>query len=324
VAEPRVTLVMSNGLSRRVGVNGLLIGRHRDCDIVISSPTVSRRHALVRVTRDGAELLPLGRVPIEVNGKAADRARELAHGDTIALPGLTLMVEIAAPRSEVTTFRLEHRRGARLAISHSPFAIGGGEMNDLIIKRWPERALRFHVAGRELYVEVLIGKATVNGIEIAAESVEPLAIGDTLVYRKETFVVARPDGGDDTTVGEAFELPSRISIHTLPRGGRVEFVMPDVSRSVILAERRLDLVIALLRPPPGYKPGDFIPDEIVCPIVWPREPVISRQEINMLISRCRRDLVQAGLAGTRLLERAPGGGGTRLALAPGAEVVFVE
>jgi hypothetical protein len=49
---------------------------------------------------------------------------------------------------------------------------------------------------------------------------------------------------------------------------------------------------------------------------------VSRPEINMLISRCRRDLVEAGLAGPRLIERAPGGGGTRLALAPGAEVVM--
>lgn len=316
-------LVMSNGLSRRVGAKGLLIGRHRDCDIVISAPTVSRRHALIRMTREGAELLPLGRVPIEVNGKAAERARELAHGDTIALSGLTLTVEIVAPRSKEPTFRLEHR-GARLAISHSPFAIGGGELNDLIIKRWPERALCFHIAGRELYVEVVAGKATLDGVEIATETVEPLAIGDELVYRKERFVVARPDDGEDTTVGETTELPLRVSIQMLPRGGRVAFEMPDGPRSVFLSERRLDLVIALLRPPAGHTPGDFIPDEIVSAVVWPRDPVASRQEINMLISRCRRDLVQAGLAGARLIERAPGGGGTRLALAPGGVVVFVD
>ena len=44
----------------------------------------------------------------------------------------------------------------------------------------------------------------------------------------------------------------------------------------------------------------------------------------MLISRCRRALVEAGLSGPRLIERAPGGGGTRFALAPGAEVVVVR
>jgi hypothetical protein len=48
---------------------------------------------------------------------------------------------------------------------------------------------------------------------------------------------------------------------------------------------------------------------------------VTRPEINTLISRCRRDLVEAGLAGPRLLERTPGGGATRIRLAPDAEVV---
>jgi hypothetical protein len=237
---------------------------------------------------------------------------------------MTLTVEIVAPRAKASTFRIEHRRGARLAIAHSPFTVGAGEDNDLIIKRWPERALCFHIAGGELYVEVLAGKATLNGAELATETAEPLAIGDELVYRKETFVVERPDGDDETTIGEAAELPARVTIEMLPRGGRVVFELAEGPRSVLLSERRLDLVVALLRPPSGHKPGDFIPDEVVSAVVWPRDPEVSRQEINMLISRCRRDLVQAGLAGARLLERAPGGGGTRLALAPGAGVVFVD
>jgi len=82
--------------------------------------------------------------------------------------------------------------------------------------------------------------------------------------------------------------------------------------------------VSLLRPPPGSRAGDFISDDVVRSIVWPRNEAITRPEINMLISRCRRDLIQAGLSGSRLLERAPGGGGTRLALAPNAEVVFAD
>ena len=45
-----------------------------------------------------------------------------------------------------------------------------------------------------------------------------------------------------------------------------------------------------------------------------------RQEINVLLTRCRQDLVAAGIAPTKLLERAPGGRATRIALAPGAEI----
>ena len=106
-----------------------------------------------------------------------------------------------------------------------------------------------------------------------------------------------------------------------PRGGRVVLSTAEGERAVFLADKRLDLVIALLRPPAGFQPGDFIPDDVVRPIVWPRNPGVTRPEINVLIGRCRRDLVEAGLAGARLLQRAPGGGGTRFALAPGAVVV---
>jgi hypothetical protein len=92
---------------------------------------------------------------------------------------------------------------------------------------------------------------------------------------------------------------------------------------VYLADRRLDLVMALLKPPSDYAPGDFIPDDVLRPLVWPGNPNVIRSEINVHITRCRRDLLAAGLAGPRLLQRSPGGGGTRLALAVGCEVVFL-
>ena len=79
-------------------------------------------------------------------------------------------------------------------------------------------------------------------------------------------------------------------------------------------------MMALLRPPAGHAAGEFIPDDVVRAVVWPRNPAVSRPEINTLISRCRRDLVQAGLAGPRLLERAPNGGATRFNLAPRAVI----
>ena len=43
-------LDVRGGPSRRVGPGGVLIGRQSDCDIVAADPSVSRRHALVRLT----------------------------------------------------------------------------------------------------------------------------------------------------------------------------------------------------------------------------------------------------------------------------------
>jgi hypothetical protein len=318
-------LDVKGGPSRRVGPSGVLIGRQSDCDIVASDPSVSRRHVLVRLTGDGAEVVPLGRSPVDVNGASIARPRALAHGDELRLPGLTLAVAITIPRPDLATragFALERDGGASFGIAHTPFVIGGGDSDDLIVKRWPAHVLSLHLAQRELFVLLHAGTATRNGAPLEIDVLSELAVGDALACRGESFVVrAVGDAAATTALGSA-DLPVRVAIEMLPRGGRVVFSIGASERAVYLADRRFDLVVALVRPPGGYRPGEFISDDALRAVVWPRRPSVTRQEINMLISRCRRDLVDAGLAGPHLIERAPGGGGTRLALAPDAEIVM--
>jgi hypothetical protein len=301
-----------------------LIGRKQDCDLVSDDPSVSRRHALVRLTAEGAELVPLGRGPVELNGKKLDKPAALADGDELGVPGLVLEVHIDAQRPDAkasSSWRLERERGGSFGLVHSPFVIGGDEGDDLIVKRWPDHALRFHVAQGELYLEPTVAKVLRNGAEVEVGAMEPLLVTDQVNFRKETFIVRQAPRDATTAVAGLHDLPTRVAIEMLPRGGWLVLQTAEGERAVFLADKRLDLVIALLRPPEGFQPGDFIPDEAVCRIVWPRNPGVSRPEINVLIGRCRRDLVEAGLAGARLLQRSPGGGGTRFALAPGAVVV---
>ena len=318
-------LELADGPSRRVGPSGVLIGRQRDCDIVASDPSVSRRHALVRLTGEGVEVVRLGKGPVELNGTAISDARRLADGDELRVPGLVLGVKIELPRADVGAlagFVLE-RGGSSFGVPYSPFVIGGGDTDDLIVAKWPSHALVLHVAQGELYVEASEEGATRNDEPIAG--LEAFAPGDRLSYRGETFTIAQATGSVPTTaVGSRSELPARVTIEMLPRGGRIVFAIGGRDHAVYLPDRRFDLMCALLRPPAEYRAGDFIPDDTVRGMVWPRRPEVSRQEINMLISRCRRDLVEAGLAGPRLVERAPGGGGTRVALATGAHVELVS
>ena len=318
-------LVVRDGPSRRVGINGVWIGRQRDCDIVASDSSISRRHALVRLTSDGAEVVPLGRAPIEVNRKPHAKPHALADGDELRLPGLVLDVQITAAKPDPDAsggYVLERPRGGSFGIAHTPFAIGGGEADDLIVKSWPPHALMLHVAQDELFVEVRAGKATRDGHELATGTLVALVVGNELQYRGETFAIGFARGRDTTTaVAPSQSLPTRVVIELLPRGGRVVFSLAEGDRAVYLADRRLDLMMALLHPPAGYRAGELIPDDVVRSIVWPRKAGVSRPEINTLISRCRRDLIDIGLAGPRLLERAPGGGATRFVLAPEAEVV---
>jgi hypothetical protein len=321
----RCVLDVVGGPSRRVGPSGILIGRQSDCDIVASDPSVSRRHALVRLTSGGVEVVPLGRSPIDVNGEPTTKARALANGDQLQLPGLALTVTVAIPRPDREAragFVLARADGASFGVVHTPFVIGGGDTDDLIVKKWPARVLSLHLAQGALFVELHTGAATRNGSPLEPDTLTALAPADRLAARGEAFVVRGVGGPEDTTALRGAELPTRVIIEMLPRGGRVVFSVGGGERAVYLADRRFDLVIALARPPGGHRAGEFIADDVLRSVVWPRKPSVTRPEINMLISRCRRDLVEAGLAGPLLLERAPGGGGTRLVLAPDAEIVM--
>ena len=307
----RCMVVVADGPSRRVGPSGLWIGRQRDCDIVAIDPSVSRRHALVRLIGEGVELVPLGKAPVELNGKPIENETMLADGDEIRLPGLALRVEIELPpvdRDARPQFVLE-RAGSSFGITHSPFVVGGGDADDLIVKHWKPAAFRLHVVQDELYLEL-------DG------ALEPLAVGQRFTYEGEQFAIAGAEGRVATTaVGGKTDLPTQVTIEILPRGGRVGFTVGGREHAVYLPDRRFDLMVALLR---DYRAGEFITDDQLRSIVWPRRPEVSRPEINMLISRCRRDLVDAGLAGPRLIERAPGGGGTRVLLAAGARVEILS
>lgn len=316
-------VVVPDGPSRRVGPGGLMVGRQGDCDIVATDPSVSRRHALVHLTSDGVEVVPLGKTPTLVNGKELANPALLADGDELGVPGLVLRIQIELPkleRSAPSSFVLVRGAG-QFGVSHSPFVIGGGDTDDLIVAKWPASVLALHLAQGDLYVEARDAHATHNEEPLEPATLAPLAVGDRLGYGSESFIIAQPAGRVATTaVGLRGETPSRATIEILPRGGRIVFTVAGREHAVYLPDRRFDLMVALLRPPAEYKAGDMVPDDTIRAIVWPRRHDVSRPEINTLISRCRRDLVEAGLAGPRLIERAQGGGGVRLLLAAGATV----
>ncbi len=94
VLEPAAPPASSRALliaeDRRNVLSGdrVLVGRSRECDVVLSDPNVSRRHAELRREGRGWEVIDLGSTNgIKVNGRRQDHAR-LKPGDRITL-GLT-------------------------------------------------------------------------------------------------------------------------------------------------------------------------------------------------------------------------------------------
>jgi hypothetical protein len=78
------------GLGRRTVLEGprVVIGRSRDCEITVDDANVSRRHAEVRPSGDGWQVVDLGSTNgVKVNGRRVEQAT-LRDGDRITL-GLT-------------------------------------------------------------------------------------------------------------------------------------------------------------------------------------------------------------------------------------------
>jgi hypothetical protein len=140
------------------------------------------------------------------------------------------------------------------------------------------------------------------------------------------FLIERVRTGDATTVGVATDPRVHgIVLAPLPRGGRITFCFADGERTVYLPGRRYRLAAALLSPPAPLVAGEFVPDATLVPVVWnDRHPGGAREDINVLLTRLRHDLVAANIAAASILERAPGGLATRFVVAPGASVREIE
>ena len=88
VAARRQALLVGEGRRSVLSGRRAVIGRSRDCDVVVADPNVSRRHAELHRDEHGWSVVDLGSTNgIKVNGRRVDQAL-LRDGDRITL-GLT-------------------------------------------------------------------------------------------------------------------------------------------------------------------------------------------------------------------------------------------
>lgn len=314
----RAFIDLPDGMAIRIGAAGLLVGRHRSCDLQLVAETASRRHALLRVVGDDVELMVLGRQPVAVDGVPVPATQRLADGAELALPGLTARIRIEAGDDAAAGDYAIRLGDDRFAIRSSPFLIGGGAAH-LVVAGWPPAAVALRVAQGTLFA-TFAEPGRHNGHEVAADTVVALVAGDQLELRDRCLAIDRVHAGDASTLAAGDQRIRGAVLEPLPRGGRVTFRFADGERRVYLPGRRYRLVAALLVPPAPHAAGDLIPDPELVPIIWHDAETGGREDLNVLLVRLRHDLVAADIAPAAIIERAPGGRATRIVVVPGCEI----
>jgi hypothetical protein len=89
-------VVLADGKRMPVGPGGAVIGRSRECDIVLQDSNVSRRHAEIRPTGgDGWTITDLGSTNgVRVNGRRLDAPAPLQTGDEITVGTVDVRFEV--------------------------------------------------------------------------------------------------------------------------------------------------------------------------------------------------------------------------------------
>ncbi len=321
--SPRHWLVLPDAARFAITVGGIVIGRSSRCDVVIDHPGASRQHAIVVDHDEGVRVMSLGRGRVDVNGAPIEHERALADGDQIAVPGLTARIMIGASGIHARHgWTLRTRGGARFGLTRPTFSIGSGAGADLRIAHLPVEAARLEV-GHELTVVARV-PMVIDDVAVAPEQRHTIIGAAWIQIGDDGFHVGPADAGGDAATAAELQvptLPTVAAIEFLPRGGRLRATIGGHTVTVFLSEKRCDLIAALLRPPSPMVAGEFIPDEVLLPRLWPGR-TMTRVDLNTLVHRTRQDLAPFGVDPGELLARAPGGGATRFALAPGAIVQF--
>jgi hypothetical protein len=87
--------LLVDGRTAIVGSSGAVIGRSRDCDVVLDDANVSRRHAEIRPSGGSWIVVDLGSTNgLKVNGRRISGPQSLKSGDALELGSSQLTFEV--------------------------------------------------------------------------------------------------------------------------------------------------------------------------------------------------------------------------------------
>ncbi len=320
----RCWLETSEGLRILVRDRGLMLGRRKECDVVLLDRRASSQHCVITPTVRGVEVLALGKNPTNVNGETVRQRTLLRGGDRLEVPGGTYTVVLDEGLGFTDRAWVLQGPGGAWGIRQLPFTVGGGDDDHLRVDGWPEASLTFHLVSGTLAVE-LGCELSMSRIPLPEGAVETVVPGDRFERDGVIFKVESEGAGTQaaTVLADGLGLPNRVRFQFLPSGGRLDMGFEGRPNVLLeLSELRARLVAALLDPPGSYESGDYVPDEVLLPAIWSARAERGRTDLNILIHRTRKVLLKGGVNPSAILARAKQGGSTSFRIARGCSVTI--
>ncbi|MFN2397446.1 MAG: FHA domain-containing protein [Gemmatimonadaceae bacterium] len=130
-----------DGREYQVPADGLVIGRDPECDVVVPSTNVSRKHAVIALGARGYVIMDTSTNGLYVNGQSVATSRPLSRGDVIRVGGeeFRFYGETTAetpPATALATLEVVNEgllKGQRFEIRSALAHAGRGAHNDIVV-----------------------------------------------------------------------------------------------------------------------------------------------------------------------------------------------
>lgn len=316
---------LADGSRLRVKAGGLLLGRGRDCDVRVLEPRASSRHALIRMGAKALEIVHLGQNPTLTDGSpcAPGRIIPLQDGSTVQIPGLSARVDVdQTDEFETVGWAIATDKETLHPVNFSPFLVGGGDHDDLILPGLPPGVLTLTLSQGALYFWSSLD-VTLDGRSVPSGECQPLQPGWSILVGDRLLAISDEagDGFATTMLAEDALLPEAIRLERLPKkaGARLTVLVNGRELSAPLTHNQALLTEVLLDPPECGPEAGWVSDKAISETLWPDRPVMGREDVNRELKRLRQRLHDHGLTGYQWIRKHDTGGFTRFVLARGVE-----
>lgn len=231
---------LETGRIHEIPSQGMVIGRDDNCDLVVSSQGVSRRHAVIRRVRTGCVVTDESVNGTFVNDARVQSAQTLARGDNLRIGTTVFRLDRPAPAAGGTGAETQRFAAATLPerSTDSEAAPAPGNVHRTVVPAAPTELAALESAGGPLgrtrfpltRAVCSIGRTDENDIVIAHESVS--ASHATILMKGGSWYVVDQRSGNGTFVdGYRVAGERMLSAGSLLTVGQVKMIFWPASLS---------------------------------------------------------------------------------------------